>query len=571
MLNKLIRKIRRSRHYQDIDPEDIFIDSANLPGFAENSFAGRIEKPMGPKTFLAVKACVLVLVAVIGFKLWMLGVQDGHVYAEISENNRLAQTVIFANRGVILDRNGIELASNSIKDEGSDFAARQYPSYKGLAHAVGYVKYPLKDAQGNYYEFNYRGRDGAERVYDAILAGTNGLKLVETDALGNVTSESVIDRPKDGRPISLSLDAKVSDRLANTMNAAIKDRGFVGGAAAIMDVRTGELIALVSLPEYDQNVMADGKDKASISSLLSSPSKPLLNRAVSGLYSPGSIIKPIIALAALNEGLISPEKKIHSSGSITIPNPYDPSKPSIFRDWKAHGWSNMREALAVSSDVYFYSIGGGFGDQKGLGIERIDRYLSLFGLTEKTGIDLLGEVSGTIPTPEWKKATFDGDIWRLGDTYITAIGQYGTQVTPLEAVRFTAAIANGGKLIVPSILVGGSPASKEKVAREIEFSDADWQIVRAGMRDGVTFGTSVGLNVPYVKVAAKTGTAEVGAAKKYVHSWSTGFFPYDNPRYAFAVVLEKGPSTNTVGATSIMRDLLDWMSIYAPEYLEERR
>jgi penicillin-binding protein 2 len=570
MHRQFFRRIRKrlSRRYGDINPEDIFLDSANLPGYTEHRFEGRIERPVGQHTFLIVKLVLVLMVSVLAFKLWSLEVKDGAIYAQISENNRLSQTVIFANRGVIYDRNDVELAGNAIKGDESDFAARTYTPYRGLAHVVGYVKYPLADSSGNYYEFDYRGRDGVERMYNHILTGTNGLKLVETDVFGKVTSESVIEGPEDGKPVKLAVDARVSNELYRLLDNARTERGFVGGAAVIMDVRTGEIISLVSAPEYDQNLITDGRNASAINAALGHSSKPFLNRVVGGLYSPGSIVKPIIALGALNEGLISPEKKIYSSGSISIPNPYNPSNPSIFGDWKAHGWTNMREALAVSSDVYFYSIGGGYGDQKGLGIERIDRYLSLFGLTEKTGIDLQGEMAGTIPTPEWKKATFDGDIWRLGDTFITAIGQYGTLVTPIEAVRFVSAIANGGNMLVPSVMYGGVPVPKERISRVIEFSSNDWQIVRLGMRDCVTFGTCTAVNVPYVKVAAKTGTAEVGAAKKYVHSWSVGYFPFENPRYAFVIILERGPSTNTIGATTIMRGLLDWMHMNAPEYIE---
>lgn len=566
----LIRKVKKgiTGKYKDIDPEDIFLDSANLPGFAENRFEGRMEKPMEKQTFSFAKIILLLVVVFLVSRLWFLGVKNGPLYAEISENNRLSQTLIFANRGVVYDRNGIELATNSIKDETSDFAGRLYTTeYKGLSHVVGYVKYPLKDKSGNYYEVNYKGRDGVERIYDSTLAGTNGLKLVETDVQGSVTSESVVEPPKEGGALTLSVDARVSNVLYNAIEAAVKDRGFLGGTGIIMDVETGEVVALVSAPEYDQNVITAGTDSESISTSLNHSSKPFLNRAVSGLFSPGSIIKPIVALGALNEGIISPNKQILSTGSITIPNPYFPSKPSVFKDWKAHGWTDMREAIAVSSDVYFYSIGGGYGDQKGLGIERIDKYLGMFGITEKTGIDLLGELSGTIPTPEWKKATFDGDIWRLGDTYITSIGQYGTLVTPLEAVRFTAAIANKGKILTPSVLKGGveSPVSKT-----VEFKDADWKVVQEGMRASATHGTAAALNVPYVQVAAKTGTAEVGAAKNYIHSWSIGYFPYNKPKYAFAVLLEKGPVSNSIGASWIMREVLDWMSINAPEYFESQ-
>jgi penicillin-binding protein 2 len=558
MFRKTTRKIKKflnlslraGRSYQDINPEDIFLDSTNLPGL---------------ETFLILKIVFVLLVLVLVSKLWVLGVKQGPIYAQISENNRLEHTTIFANRGVIYDRNLHELATNAIKDDDSDFASRVYTDFDGLAHIVGYVKYPSVDRNGIYYEEQYRGRDGVERIYDELLQGQNGLKLRETDVLGQATSESVIKKPVDGHPVILSVDARLTEVFFQAIKSLAQDRGFVGGAGVLMDVETGELLVLTSFPEYDQDILTKGDDQNAVNLLVNSSSKPFLNRAIGGLYTPGSILKPVVALAALNESLISPSKKILSTGSITVPNPYNPSKPSIFKDWKAHGWTNMREALAVSSDVYFYSIGGGFGDQKGLGITLLDKYFKDFALTEKTGIELLGEVEGVIPTPEWKKEKFDGEIWRLGDTYITTIGQYGTQMTPLNAVRFTAALANGGKLLKPSVLLGGK---KDPVERVLEFNEVDFKTVREGMREGVTYGTSVGLNVPFVKAAAKTGTAEVGSGKLYVHSWSVGFFPYEHPRYAWAVVMEKGSSSNTLGATSVVRRLFDWMMVYAPEYFE---
>lgn len=571
MFKTFFRKVKKrlnssqlvGKKYQDINPEDIFIDSTNLPGFEEHRFEGRIERPMGPTTFTVIKIALAIMVLVLISKLWILDIKQGSLYAQMSENNRLERTLIFANRGLIYDRNMIELATNAVKDSTSDFAGRLYPPIKGLAHVVGYLKYPLSDRAGVYYEEYYHGRDGVERFYDDLLRGKNGLKLKETDVSGKIISESVIRKPVDGNSIVLSIDARLTEILYKAIGSLAGDRGFVGGTAVIMDIRTGEILALTSFPEYDQNLLTAGSDQTAINLLLNNTSKPFLNRAISGLYTPGSILKPIIALAALDEGIISPDKKILSTGSITVKNPYDPSKPSVFKDWKAHGWTDMREAIAVSSDTYFYSLGGGFGDQKGLGIRALDKYFQLFALTEKTGIELWGESEGVIPTPEWKKEKFNGEIWRLGDTYITAIGQYGTQITPINAARFVSAIANGGKILTPSILLDGNAVSVE---RTIEFKDEDWRIVREGMRAAVTYGTAVGLNVPYVKAAAKTGTAEIGSAKLLVNSWSVGFFPFDNPKYAWAVVMERGPSSNTLGATSVVRQLFDWMAINTPEY-----
>lgn len=554
-----------SGKYGDINPEDIFLDSANLPGFDEHTLQGRLERPMGSKTFTGVKVLLGCIVLLLVGKLWLLSIWDGEAYAQISENNRLEQTLVFANRGAIHDRHGLELAGNAIKTDVLGFAARQYAPIKGLAHLVGYVKYPLADKTGFYYEKEYRARDGVELSYDKVLRGVNGEKLVETDVKGNVTSESVVEKPVDGQTVTLSVDARVNEVLFKAIESLARGSRFVGGAGVIMDVETGEILALTSYPEYDQNALTTGLNQSAFNTLINDSGKPFLNRVVGGLYTPGSIVKPIVALGALREGIINPEKEILSTGSISVPNPYDPAHPSIFRDWKAHGWTDMKEALAVSSDTYFYSIGGGFGGQAGLGITLIDKYFDLFGLEEETSIPLVGEVSGIVPTPEWKKEKFNGDIWRLGDTYITAIGQYGTQVTPINAVRFTAAVANGGKLLRPTLLLGGEG---DPVVRRIDLPKKDFDIVREGMREGVEYGTSIGLNVPYVTAGAKTGTAEIGSGKSYVHSWTAGFFPFEHPRYAWAVIMEKGPATNMVGASTVMRQVFDWMQENEPEYFQ---
>ena len=552
------------RKYQDINPEDIFLDSTNLPGFEEHALQGRLEQPVSHRMFYMVKILVGTLMLFLIFKLGFLAIFKGPVYAEISENNRLEQTLIFANRGAILDRKGVELATNAVKAEGREFAARHYASFDGLAHVVGYLKYPKTDKAGVYYQTDYQAKDGIELSYDERLRGQNGLKLRETDVNGNVTSESVVDPPQDGETLTLSLDAALTQELFRGIKSLAQTSRFVGGAGVIMDVNTGEILALTSYPEYNQNDLTEGIDQETFNKLINSSGSPFLDRVVGGLYTPGSIIKPILALGALNEKIITPNKEILSTGAITVPNPYDPTKPSIFKDWKAHGWTDMAEAIAVSSDTYFYSIGGGYADQKGLGISLIDKYLKMFGLTEPTQINLAGELSGVVPTPEWKKEKFDGDIWRLGDTYITSIGQYGTQVTPINAVRFIAAVANEGKLVTPILIQG---ENINQITETLQFDDEYWRVVQEGMRESVTYGTSVGLNVSYVDIAAKTGTAEVGGSKSYVHSWSVGYFPYQQPRYAWAIVMEKGPANNTVGATSIMRQVFDWMSQNTPEYL----
>ena len=228
----------------------------------------------------------------------------------------------------------------------------------------------------------------------------------------------------------------------------------------------------------------------------------------------------------------------------------------------------MRDAIAVSSDVYFYEIGGGYQDQVGLGITNIKKYMRIFGFGAVDVNNPLLQKAGTIPDPAWKSENFNGDPWRVGDTYNTAIGQYGFQVTPLQMVRAMSAIANGGTLLEPTIISGDNESLTK--TKNLGLSIYNIKVVQEGMRQGVTsiLGTAANLNIPDVAIAAKTGTAELGTLKKYVNSWVTGFFPYDKPRYAFAAIMEKGPSTNTVGALYVMRQLFEWMAVNTPEYLK---
>ncbi|MHB1330812.1 MAG: peptidoglycan D,D-transpeptidase FtsI family protein, partial [Minisyncoccota bacterium] len=538
-MHRLLRKLGKgiTRDSREINPEDIFLDSANLPGLNRDRLEGRIERPIGEKTFLLFKLGLAVLLIFLGGKLWGLQVIDGNVYAEVSEENRLSRIIIFADRGVIFDRNGLPLAENSIKPGEDDYAARNYADLDGLSAIVGYIKYPSKDSSGNYYDESYRGQSGVEKMYDEHLSGENGSKLIETDALGNITSESVIDFPEKGNDLHLSIDAKLTSKLYETISATSEERGFTGGAAVIMDVNNGEVLALTSYPEVNLDVVTDGTDIDKINSALIDESTPFLNRAVSGLYTPGSIVKPIVAIGALTEDVIDPETQILSTGALTIPNPYYPDNPTIFKDWKAHGWVNMWDALAVSSDVYFYEIGGGFEAQEGLGIAKLDQYFSMFGLSDPTGIDLPSEVVGYIATPDWKALNFPKDPdWRIGNTYHTAIGQYGTQITPISAARFTSAIANSGTLLRPTV-VKKDRDENDIVYRKINLDEKDFEIAREGMRESVKRGTASGLSNPNVTVAGKTGTAEIGLKKEYVNSWVIGFFPYENPRYAFVVIM----------------------------------
>lgn len=537
--------------------DEVFLDSTNLPSFDTQQFEGHIEKPISKRAVFSLLFIFFIINSLFGYRVYALQIVSGEANRQRSERNSLKHFPVFPRRGIIYDRNGLELAWNT--PEG-----RKYTSNSGLAQTVGYVGYPKQEDidKFNYHPKEQIGKDGLEEFFNDKLKGESGVKIIETDALGNVISESVYNQGKDGDKIISSIDLLVNKKFYELISSYSKDRGFSGGSGVIMDVKTGEILAIANYPEFDPNVFTISPDNEKIRSYFNDKNSPFLNRAVSGLYTPGSIVKPIMALGALNEGVISPEKKILSTGSISIPNPFLPGKFSFFKDWKAHGWVDMREAIALSSNVYFYSIGGGFDGQKGIGINNIERYSKLFGLGEETGIEVKREGIGVIPSPEWKEKNFDGEKWIIGDTYHTSIGQYGFLVTPLQMARAVAIIATDGKLISPTLLKG---ETKDFVGLGIDKELFD--IVKEGMRMTVTQGTAQVLSIPGLRVAAKTGSAEVGVSKSKINAWITGFFPYENPKFSFAIVMEKGDRDSNAGAAFIMRQLLLWMQENGMDYV----
>jgi len=574
---KLLRRRKIKKISSFVEPDEIFLDSKNLENFDSQQFEGRIEKQIHKKTILFLGAFCVAFMALFSIQLAHLQIQKGNSYLKRSENNTMEKQIIFADRGIIYDRNKVELAWDkkagtpvlgAESDTSTDFnlPTREYFS-PGFSHVIGYVSYPAEDKSGKLWQTEFIGKDGLEKEHDDKLQGENGSKIVETDATGKVQSENTVNAPQRGDDLVTTIDSRIQKQLFLFIQSLSAAHNFSGGAGIIMNIKDGEIITSTSFPEYSSDILSFGKDATTIKNYFSDKRKVFLDRVISGLYTPGSIVKPYFAIGALNEGIIDPNKQILSTGSISIPNPYFPDKKTVFKDWRANGWTNMMEAIAVSSDVYFYTIGGGYGGQKGLGIANIGKYANMFGIgAGPTGVDLSGEKSGTIPSIEWKAKTFPGDAWRLGDTYHTAIGQYGFQVTPIQMVRAVAALANYGTLVTPHYLLGDT--TRENLTSSINIKKENFDVIHQGMRMSVTYGTAVGLNVPYIDVAAKTGTAQLGVAKNKVNSWVMGFFPYENPKYAFVVMMEAGPSTNGVGATSVMRQLLDWMNVNTPEYFK---
>lgn len=230
----------------------------------------------------------------------------------------------------------------------------------------------------------------------------NGQQIIEKDVKSSVESENLLIKPIPGANLTLTIDANLQKRLFASAKEVVDSRHFTSASGIIMNIKNGEVLAMISYPEYDNNLLTNANsevDNQKIKSLLQDKRHPFLNKAVSGLFTPGSVVKPFMAYAALTEGVITPDKQILSTGKIVIPNVYG-GPDTVFRDWKAHGYINVVRALAESSDEYFYQVGGGYKDQLGLGIERIDKYAKLFGLSTGTGIDLPNEETGIIPTPE---------------------------------------------------------------------------------------------------------------------------------------------------------------------------
>ena len=555
--------MKRTRH-DDVGIEDVLLDAVNVSSLDQNRFEGRLELPITRRNVFVVGVVFAIIALWFLWQLFTMQVIEGAEFRSISDSNRVQEDVIIAERGVIYDRYGELLAWNEEdwQDE-YDFPVRAYTDRLGLGQIIGYVSYPLKDSRGFYFRTEYIGRNGIEGTDNALLAGANGRRLVEVDALGAVLADYAVELPVPGQPVTLSIDAALSEALYQIIATSTAQSGSRSGAGAIMDITTGEIIALTSFPSYDPEVMADGDDVALIESYNNDERFPFLNKVVGGVYIPGSVVKPFVAYAALAEGIISPQKIIVSTGEIVIPNRFNPDNPSIFRDWRAHGAMDMREAIAFSSNVYFYIIGGGFQDQAGLGITKMSDYFTRFGFGERTNIKLANEQAGTLPTPAWKEEVF-GDDWRLGDTYFTAIGQYGWQTTPLQMLVAYAALGNGGLLFTPHF-------EKDVVGESVDLGldPAALTVVTDGMRMTVNYdgGTARALERTDVAIAAKSGTAELDFAKSRLNTWAAGYWPHEEPRYAFVMLMENAPYENSLGGTAVMGKVFDWMAENRPEYL----
>ncbi len=419
---------------------------------------------------------------------------------------------------------------------GTDYT-RDYVDAPVFSHVIGYTGPSEEDS-------SVVGKVGLEAFYDAELRGKDGSMIAYRDAQGKILDKKVLYFASQGKEFSTTIDAGLQRYFYQRLQSGLASLGRDSGVGLAMNPKTGEILSLISLPSFDNN---------NLKKYLNAPHQPLFNRAVSGSYNPGSTIKPLVALAALKENLVTPDFSVLSVGYIELPNPFNPDQPSRFVDWKPHGWVNLHSALARSSNVYFYEIGGGFQDVKGLGIERLGQYWRQFLFGVKTGVDLPAEGEGFLPNPTEKEAR-TGQIWRIGDTYNVSIGQGDLSVTPLQLLNFIGAIANGGKFYQPHLLLGAQPvvlSDRSDLAEEIRE-------VQIGMEDAVSkpYGTANMLwNLP-MKAAGKTGSAQVSNNTK-TNAFFVGYAPVADPEITVLVLIENARE-GSLNAVPIAKDVLDW-------------
>ncbi|MDP3899477.1 MAG: penicillin-binding protein 2 [bacterium] len=437
-----------------------------------------------------------------------------------------------------------------------------------FSHLLGYTGVVTKEEYENkkdiYSPVDYVGKTGIEMTWDEYLRGSNGYKNIEVDALGK--QKRIINQVDkvDGKNLVLAINSELQVKIEQELIEQLEKVGAKSAAAVALNPQNGEVLALVSFPSYNSNYFALGISQEDYSQLINDESLPLFNRAISAAFPTGSTFKPVIAAAALQEGVVTKDTKFNSVGGIGV-------KSWFFPDWKAggHGITDMRKALAWSVNTYFYYIGGGHDstegqgiDFDGLGVNKITDYARLFGLGEKLGIDLPNEASGFLPSKQWK-LDVKGENWYIGDTYNISIGQGDILATPLQVAAFTSFYANQGTLYRPHLvkeLLNNDNTKYAVVEPEVirhNFIDAQHiQTIREGMRDAVVYGSASSMKIVPVPVAGKTGTAQWSNTKK-PHSWFTGFAPYEDAQIVITVIVEEGGEASDA-AVPVARRVLEW-------------
>jgi penicillin-binding protein 2 len=450
------------------------------------------------------------------------------------------------------------------------YLARHYPYGDLLTHVLGYVgRLDADDLRsvdpGNYRGTTHIGKDGIERYYEDQLHGASGIEKIETNAQGRTLQVLGREAPVHGDDLILSLDVQVQQ-------AAWEALGDRAGAVVAIDPNDGSVLAMVSKPAFDPNPFVHGISTEDYRSILRAPGRPLFNRALLGGYEPGSTVKPYIGLAGLELGAITPEERVFSNGRFFLPGVAKP-----FRDWKkgGHGWVTIYGAIEQSVNTYFYQLA------MKLGIDRMHDYLAQFGFGTRSGLDLLGENAGVLPSTAWKRG-YLGQPWYPGETVIAGIGQGFNVATPLQLANAVATLANGGTLYEPRLLYARKPAGDGQArreaaptAQEVPIVDpANWDIIREGMRLVVhgDRGTARAVRPEgTLQMAGKSGTAQVAAqaededmdentaAHLRHHALFIAFAPFERPSIAVATVVEHGGGGSR-NAAPVARAVIDaWL------------
>ena len=451
---------------------------------------------------------------------------------------------------------------------------RYYIDGQQFSQIMGYIgkvnKTDLRD--GYYYSSDIIGRLGTEAQYEEILRGEHGRIFFSKERDENLNENSV-----QGKNLVLNIDYDLQKKLYNELYEVLALSGLSRGAAIIQNPQNGAVLAMVSFPSFDNNLFIKGLSDNQFKNIFKSKTKPLFNRVISGLYNPGSTIKPFIGMTALQEGVITSQDTIHDCISLIIPNTFDKGSPYVFKNWKQdYGLFNLRRAIAQSCNIFFFTIGGGSpaarsgggeGNISGLGAEKIYKYLTIGLANVSLGIDLPGEEHGFVPSPDWKLQT-RGENWYQGDTYNISVGQGDLLVTPLWLNSYVSAIANGGTIYKPMVAQrvvdeknNDLEVFKEQPIIKIPFRDEVIGEMKSDMEETVISGTASILKDLPVRVGAKTGTAEVVKGKS-INSLFTAFAPFDHPELNITVLVE-GSASNQGLAIRTAHNVLKW---YFKEY-----
>jgi penicillin-binding protein 2 len=455
----------------------------------------------------------------------------------------------------------------------SDESTRRYNEGRLFSHILGYtglvsptllkpdVFKRLTSPEGGYSINDRIGADGLEERYEQLLRGRYGRKKLEVEASGKQRELGVADPARPGSNLVLTLDLDLQRFVDSALREGLHNSP--SGVAIVMDPRSGEVLALVSQPGYDNNVFTDEDRDAELTSLLKDPEQPFFNRAVHGLYPPGSTFKLMTGIAALQEGVASRSTVIESRGEIFVENDRYPGARASQRlpEWTPVGLGrlNFIEAIANSSNIYFFILAGGYEKEYpagplrlGLGNERLARYARMFGYGAATGIDLNDEADGTMPDEAWKQAKRN-EPWYKGDTYNMSIGQGYVQATPLQVANATNTIANGGTLFRPHLLKAVVDADgqvvrtvRPDVIRTVDVDAGNLAVLREAMEAGFSVGSLLPpYRVPGLRIAGKTGTGEFAGevnaqGELPTHGWFTGYAPADDPKISVTVFVDRG-------------------------------